>query len=133
MWSFVPLFSLVIGYTIARSISSEDTGKSFLEILVMGVAILIAAASVLLNYRNAIRHNRNMILGLAIGTLKMAAATFTVLSVAGQLSRLSDSENTRRKRADAMFILVVIGFVWWALVNGPRVYKKRGWQLVPTT
>lgn len=133
MWSFVPLLSLVIGYTIARSISSVDSGTSFLEILVMGVAILIAAASVLLNYRNAIRHNRNMILGLAIGTLKMAAATFTVVSVAGQLSRLSDSESTRRKRADAMFILAVNGFVWWALVNGPRVYKKRGWQLVPTT
>ena len=118
---------------IARSISSEDAGTSFLEILVMGIAVLLAAVSTLINYHNAIRHNRSMILGLAIGTLKLAASSFTVLSVAGQLSRLSDSESTRRERADAMLTLAMIGFVWWILVNGQRVYEKRGWQPLPAT
>ena len=132
-WSFAPLLSLATGYMIARSISSEDAGTSFLEILVMGFAILVAAASTLINYHNAIRHNRSMILGVAIGTLKLAASSFTVLSVAGQLSRLSDSGSTRRERADAMLTLAVIGFVWWVLVNGQRVYEKRGWQPLPTT
>jgi hypothetical protein len=132
-WSFAPLLSLATGYMIARSISSEDVGTSFLEILVMGVAILVATVSTLINYHNSIRHNRSMILGLAIGTLKLAAASFTVLSVAGQLSRLSDSGSTRRERTDAMLILAVIGFVWWVLVNGQRVYEKRGWQPLPTT
>ena len=132
-WSFVPFLSLALGYMIARSISSEDAGTSFLEVMVMGVAILVAVASTLINYRSAIRHNRSLVLGLAIGTLKLAAATFTVLSVAGQLNRLSDSGSTRRERADAMWILAVIGFVWWVFVNGHRVYEKRGWQPVPTT
>lgn len=132
-WSFAPLLSLATGYMIARSISSEDAGTSFLEILVMGIAVLVAAVSTLINYHNAIRHNRSMILGLAIGTLKLAASSFTVLSVAGQLSRLSDSESTRRERADAMLTLAMIGFVWWILVNGQRVYEKRGWQPLPAT
>lgn len=132
-WSFAPLLSLATGYIIARSISSEDAGISFLEILVMGVAILVAAASTFINYHNAIRHNRSMVLGLAIGTLKLLAASFTVLSVAGQLNRLSDSASTRRERAGATLILAVIGFAWWVLVNGQRVYEKRGWQPVPTT
>ena len=30
-----------------------------------------------------------------------------------------------------MFVLAVIGFMWWVLVNGPRVYEKRGWRLEP--
>ena len=132
-WSFAPLLSLATGYMIARSISSEDAGTSFLEILVMGIAVLVAAVSTLINYHNAIRHNRSMILGLAIGTLKLATSSFTVLSVAGQLSRLSDSESTRRERADAMLTLAMIGFVWWILVNGQRVYEKRGWQPLPAT
>ena len=130
-WSFAPILSLAIGYMIARSISSEDAGTSFLEILVLGIAVLIAVVSTLINYQNAIRHNRSLFLGLIVGTLKIAAATLTVLSVAGQLSRLSDSQSTRRQRADAMLILAVIGIVWWALVNGPRVYEMRGRRLEP--
>lgn len=132
-WSFAPILSLAIGYMIARSISSEDAGTSFLEILVLGIAVLIAVVSTLINYHNAILHNRSLLLGVIIGTLKIAAATFTAVSVAGQLSRLSDSESTRRQRADAMFVLAVIGFMWWVLVNGQRVYEKRGWQLEPAT
>jgi len=132
-WSFAPLLSLATGYIIARSISSDDAGTSFLEILVLGIAVLISAISTVINYRNAIQHNRSMALGLIIGTLKIAAATFTVISVAGQLSRLNDSESTRHERANAMLILTVIGFVWWVLVNGQRVYEKRGWQPVPAT
>ena len=130
-WSFAPILSLAFGYMIARSISSEGAGTSFLEILVLGVAVLLAIASMLINYHNAIRHNKSIFLGLIVGTLKIATATFTVISVAGQLSRLSDPNSTRRQRGDAMFVLAVIGFMWWVLVNGPRVYEKRGWRLEP--
>jgi hypothetical protein len=74
-----------------------------------------------------------LVLGLLVGTLKIAAASFTALSVAGQFSKLGDSASTRRERRDAMLILAVLGLLWWVLVNGHRVYEKRGWQLEPAT
>jgi len=129
-WSIAPFFCLVVGYALIGNLApSEDApfASTAAEKAVAAVAMLLSAGAVVVNYRNAIRHNRSILLGVIVGTFKLAIALFMALTVIGQLSRISDTASTRRQMSGALLILAVVGLLWHVLVNGKRVYERRGW------
>ena len=130
-WSIAPFLAIVVGYLVVRSLApsgDSEFASTFIQKAAVLAAILVAALAALVNYRNAIHHNRSLLLGIIVGTLKLAIAVFMAATVMGQLNRLMDSGSTRRQVGGALLILALIGVLWRVLVNGQRVYERRGWQ-----
>lgn len=82
----------------------------------------------LLNFTNATRHNRSVLLGFFIGIFKIA---FLILSFAVLYFQMGGRSDRKRTTDDVWLALVIVlcmVFLAKALINGDEVYKKKGWQ-----
>lgn len=131
-WSIAPSAFLLIGSMVSTSMAPEGAehfASTFLEKVVVGVAVLASIFAVVVNYRNAIHYNRSVVLGVMVGTLRLCISTFMALTVFGQLGKLMNSGSTRRQFNGALLVLMMVGVLWYVLINGRRVHENKGWLL----
>lgn len=131
-WSIAPIAFLSIGLMVSASLTpegAEQFASTFLEKVAIGLAVVASAFAAVVSYRNAIHYNRSVVLGLMVGTLKLCVSTFMVLTVFGQLGKLMDPGSTRRQFNGALLIFMMIGVLWYVLINGRRVHVNKGWLL----
>ncbi|WP_282271964.1 hypothetical protein [Stenotrophomonas sp. PS02298] len=136
-WSLSPaLFTTLALCSVAvlRSGELDSAPLNPTQITVLAVGAVAALAGVLIAYRNAIRYNRSLFVGLLVGSGKAFVAAFMIFSFLANASR-RNSENYyrynakgRRERALAASSFTVLGLLWYALVNGERVYQRKGWD-----
>ena len=79
------------------------------------------------NFSTAILHNRNVVLGLFIGTYKIIFSAISIFAALGQIATILDKDKSFREASVAGMILAIIALVARSMINGPEVYEARGW------
>lgn len=80
-----------------------------------------------LNFQQAIKHNRNIFLGVFVGAFKLVFVTLTFLVVMEQTSRMMDKKSSFKDAAVAAIILAATVAIAKAMINGPKTYEAKGW------
>ncbi|MDW8395947.1 MAG: hypothetical protein RMM31_06875 [Anaerolineae bacterium] len=133
-WSLMPFISLVGSFIVMMSLLpppevSEVSQASIVLIdLVMIAGLLFAFISTVISFRNAVLHNRSLVVGLFVGVFKVCVALL--------MSVLFVNYIFKAPRSKTMILFIwnllsagVLGWLWTRLVNGPRVYLRRGWAV----
>lgn len=137
-WSLSPaLFATLTLCSVAVLRSGEPGSASLspIQMTVLAAGALAALTGVLIAYRNAIRYNRSLLVGLLVGSGKAFVAAFMIFSFLANASRRSSKDyyrynaKGRRERALAASSFTLLGLLWYALVNGERIYQRKGWDL----
>lgn len=116
MFDSTPFESESFNWTF-RWIASPVTG-------IIGVLCLV------LNFQQAVKHNKNIFLGMFVGAFKILFISLTVLVVLGQIiGKLTNKDTSLRDAAWAVILLAIFVSVAKAMINGPEVYKAKGWRL----
>lgn len=136
-WSLSPaIVAVVTGLVVWIFHEGGDAGQlTLVQICVIGLGSCVAAFGIWVAVYNAIRYNRSLPIGLLIGVCKTMISGLMVFSLfanAGRKNGRDYYKNTatgRRERAAAATSFAILGILWMALVNGERVYEKKGWEL----
>jgi len=136
-WSLSPaIVAVVTGLVVWIFHEGGDADQlTLVQICVIGLGSCVAAFGIFVAVYNAIRYNRSFPIGLLIGTCKTmisALMVFSLFANAGRKNGRDYYKNTatgRRERAAATTSFAILGILWMALVNGERVYEKKGWEL----
>jgi len=83
------------------------------------------------NFRNAIKHNRSLFLGLLIGCFKLVFLSLAVFFVLAQLNKFTDKSASSKDKIAAAVILGISVVLAKAMINGPSVYDLKGWPIEP--
>ena len=129
-WSVAPLIFIILGLFVAGSLAppgSDELAATFLEKVILTVAILLALLAILISYRNAIHYNRSVALGLLVGTCKLLIAIPMAITFFGSLRKVFDPKLGRQQNLAALFMVFILGALWAVLVNGKRVHQRKGW------
>lgn len=78
---------------------------------------------------NAIRYNRNVALGLFIGLFKVVISLAMAFTAIGSLSSIFDKKTSARGAGIFALAIMLTGFLWVVLINGEKVYNKKGWEI----
>lgn len=131
-WAIVPLISVVVSVLIWVSIvpdtshAAPQTKEMILPVIVLAAGGLGALIGGIVTLHNAVKYNRNVPLGLLIGVCKLV---ISILLIVLSLNYLFGTNN-KRGRGNSLFALIVLGgiaWLWMKLINGERVYEKKGW------
>lgn len=136
-WSLMPFISLVGSSLIAVGLSvtaeSPELRHSTARLidLVMTLGLLASALSLVISVYNSIYHNRNFALGLLLGFFKVNIALLMGILTLSQLSKAFKvwRGNVVLSMSSGLLFAYVTGWLWTRLVNGPRVYSRRGWLM----
>ncbi|MHB8425706.1 MAG: hypothetical protein ACYDB9_11255 [Gammaproteobacteria bacterium] len=131
-WAIVPLVSVVVSVLIWVSIIPDTTHPAhqtdgmILPVMVLIAGGLSALIGGIVTLYNAVKYNRNVPLGVLIGVCKLVISILLIVLSLGYLL----GPNDKRTRGQNLFALIALGaiaWLWIKLVNGERVYEKRGW------
>lgn len=134
-WAVVPFISVVVSVIIAISVSPDthhaahQTDGMLLPKIILAAGGFGALTGGIVTLYNAVKYNRSAVLGLLIGVCKLI---ISVLLIVLSLNYLFDM-NSKRVRGQNLFAFLALGgiaWLWIKLVNGKRVYEKKGW-IVP--
>ncbi len=136
LWSLVPFASLLLGaailITLTPSESTTTSQPSLLRNLLPSLVGLLSLAGALggtvMTFRNAIQYNRSVPIGIAVGLLKLSISILMAMLVINQLLKLPRTSSFW-SFVKALFLLGVLGWLWVRLVNGRRVYLRKGWAI----
>ncbi len=126
------LIGPMIGYVFFRS----DT--PILYTILIGSGLIVLALCVLTVWLS-IHYNRGVVIGLIVGMFKVLIAIFTLLLIWFMLGQkdgrrryddrgqvIYDPEQSRNAASTALQLGLFAGFLY-LLINGERVYAKKGW------
>lgn len=129
-WSISPLFFLVGAFVVSISLAPEGT-KEFastpVEKAVLALGILGSLVGIIITFYNAMLYNRSIFLGFVVGTGKTIVSVLLAITFIGSFNGAYSSKNTRREAALPALVLLLVGVLWAALVNGDRVYARKNW------
>lgn len=136
-WSLSPaIVAVVTGLVVWVFHDGGDAGQlTLVQIFVIGLGSCVAAFGIWAAVYNAIRYNRSLPVGLLIGACKIMISALMVLSLFSNAGRkygrdyYKNTATGRRERAVAAASFAILGILWMTLVNGERVYEKKGWEL----
>jgi hypothetical protein len=104
-------------------------GNWFFQWLAAPAVGLSGLLCIVVTFAAAITHNRSVVLGVAIGVFKIVFVCLTVLVVLAQLGQFTDRKSAAKDVMVAALCLALFVSIAKALVNGPAVYRARGWAL----
>jgi hypothetical protein len=101
----------------------------FISPVIAIITLLIVLGLLIQCVRLSIIHNRNILIGLIVGVFKLALSLFSILFVLGMLGDLSDDKKSSGAKLFALWALGIFSWIIYQMINGERVYNKRGLQL----
>jgi len=78
----------------------------------------------------SIKYNRSIFIGVLYGFFKLFSGLIGILVLISQVFTMKDEKT---KRNEFWFAVLVFGAFWWLgkkLINGEKVYKNKGWDLL---
>ena len=135
VWSLCPAIILIAAFFAAFLQQGDKSAISVTQIMILVAGGVLALIGVVKSFRSAIHYNRSLLIGLVVGACKNLVAGFMLASLLGNWDRQHRSgyyaynEHGRRERALARNAFAILGFLWFGLVNGQRVYENKGWLL----
>lgn len=131
-WSLSPVAILGSCFLLATALAppnAKEIGTTFLEKFVLTIGGLGALLGVGVIFLNAIRYNRSIVLGILIGLCKAIVSLLMALTFWASFRTVMNSKATAREASVAALTIAMVGVLWHLLVNGERVYEKKGWRL----
>ncbi len=131
-WAVVPLISVVVSVIIVISITPDtahgapQVGHTLLPTLVLAAGGFGALIGGIMTLYNAVKYNRNLPLGLLIGVCKLVISMLLITLSLNYLLNMND-KRTRNRNLFTFLVLGGIAWLWLKLVNGERVYERKGW------
>jgi hypothetical protein len=130
-WSVSPLVFLLGSAVVANFLAppgstefaSTDTEKAALAVGIFGAVVGVAFTIV-----NAVRYNRSILIGLPIGLGKIMISGLMLVTFVGSFRAMFDSKRSTRQVLGFALVVMLVGFLWKMLVNGDRVYQRKGWS-----
>jgi uncharacterized protein len=92
----------------------------------------IGISAIYFNFENAIKHNKNLYIGLLVGVFKVVFTAVTSISAVLQALRFVEAKS-RKDMAMSALIVVILGWIAKKMVNGERVYNLKNWTLPVST
>ena len=128
-WSVSPFLFLVASVIITHILTpdGQQFGGTPVEKGALVVGAIGALVGIYMTIYNAIRYNRNIVFGLFVGICKVIISLAMALTVMGSLNAIVDKKTSLRGTILITIFLSILGFLWKALINGERVYNKKGW------
>lgn len=133
LWTLAPIVFPLIGFMIHSSLTPEGTDP--LATMEQRVVIILTAAaaahSIIKIFYNACVYNRSIPAGIFVGCFKVFLGLLAALIILGSLDG-SGHKNRHRAQPSMLALavgLLILGWLFRAVFNGPAVYEKKGWQL----
>lgn len=130
-WSISPFLFLLVSVIIAQILTPE--GQQFASTTLEKAALVAGVVGIVFGiYKtiyNAIRYNRNVALGLFIGIFKVVISLAMAFTAIGSLSSIFDKKTSARGAGIFALVIMLTGFLWVVLINGEKVYNKKGWEI----
>lgn len=117
--------SLVIGLLISGIVFDDDP---MMQDITIYTSIASATVFGIATIYFSIKHNKNIILGLIIGILKVLISVFSALILFAKILEVTNSDKSLSDKFSAA--VVIAGIIWFlhAMINGEEVYERRGWD-----
>ena len=135
-WSLAPAAAaLVTALTAWALADGTNNSLNSAQTIALVLGSLVASCFTLVSITKAIRYNRSIVAGVVIGFFKVGIAPLMVFSLLANDGRRYSAGyyrytiEARQQRANAARSFVILGFLWLWLVNGERVYERKGWTL----
>lgn len=136
-WTMAPYAAAIAGYVVYRMQDPVSDGQSEAQMMIVVATSFLVTLSVIKNFHHAISFNQSILIGFAIGVLRLFVGLFSLVIILGAVwgwSR-SDSQDNQPPTPEGLaftrlLLLVFFGLaIWfyWAIVNGRRVFQARGW------
>lgn len=117
----------LIGLIVTSILSDEATDT--ITYIGFGITGLIVLGLSVKSIRTSIYYNRNVAVGIVVGLFKIFLALFSIVFVWGKLKEIFGRSSNVGAQIFGVIILGLFAWVLKMLVNGERVYIKKGWQL----
>jgi uncharacterized protein len=131
-WSLSPVAIMGSCFLLATGLAPPDAkeiGTTLLEKFVLTIGGVGALLGVGVTFLNAIRYNRSIALGILVGVCKAIVSLLMALTFWASFRTVMNSKATAREASVAALTIAMVGVLWHLLVNGQRVYEKKGWHL----
>ena len=115
------------GFVITGIIA--DGAPDYVAYWGFGITALAVIGLSIKTMQLSILHNRSVPVGIIVGLFKVFLALFSIFFVFGKLGEISNEKSSGATKLAAIAILGIFIWVLNSLVNGKRVYEKRGWAL----
>lgn len=123
------IFFSGIGGLIISLFFKEDPMVQNIVLSISALAVIFFSIQTI---RLSIVHNRNVVIGAIVGVLKIFLALFSVVFVWGKLKEAFGQSSSIRTRFFAVAVLGIFAWFLKQLINGERVYAKKGWNNLST-
>lgn len=131
VWSLTPFLFMVAGAMLVATLKPESIEEHLTTPIEKGAALLALFAvlyATYINFRNAIRYNKNTPVGIAIGALRIVVSPAMLVTSISYLQNAFDKKTSKKDAALFLILMALIGLLWLHLINGDRVYEKKGWE-----
>lgn len=115
----------VAGFYVSSIFHDDDV----MLVIFLGITAVCVLFFAVQTVRLSIKYNRNLATGVAVGLLKILVALFALLFTIGKLKVLLGESKSLGARAAATLALGIFAWFLDTLINGERVYAKKGWAL----
>ncbi len=105
----------------------NQVGSSISEAIIAAIAIAGIIYCLFKTFKNAIKYNRSLAVGLVIGLFKAVMAILSVMIMFTYFMRASDQRTTAGGFFLATIFLFLFGWLMRSLINGPEVEKSKNW------
>lgn len=91
------------------------------------ITVLAVVGFSIQTMRLSIKHNSNLLIGIIVGIFKISLAVFSIFFVLGKFQTIfNDSKASNSTKFLAIAMLGVFAWILKRLINGERVYEKKG-------
>ena len=123
------MWVVAIGLFLAGNIESSYGETAYIICMVLSLISLVTALIFFyLNFRNAIRHNRSVGIGLLVGLFKIPFAWMGFVALLGFTTEVFSKDRDFRERIVAASCGLAMLWLLAALINGPEVHEEKGWD-----
>lgn len=114
-----------LGFVFGYYVFDDDTTMRNGIYAITGIIML---GLVIQTMRLSINHNENLIIGIIVGIFKVSLSLIMLVFVLGALSNLLDDKKPISAKIITFIMLGLFGWIAFKMVNGERVYEKRGYE-----
>lgn len=129
-WSVAPtiiLFAAAAGSVFMAPPGSSEFAGTEIERMILWCGVAAAALCCVVTVYNAVHYNRSIVLGLIVGVGKVLISVLMAITFVGSFRAVFDRRRAIRQSLVFALVVATVGFLWKLLVNGERVYVRKGW------
>lgn len=125
--SFLMLVAILTFFS-ADMDGRAGTTEYYLYLMGAGVCAFASLILLIISFYNAVHYNRSILIGLVVGIFKIPFAWITIVFIFDSFCSIFLKGRKAGERLTSAFLAIFFAAILTALVNGPEVHEKKGWE-----